>query len=523
MDAAINCNIVLINADKTVPEYDFVGLHRSKDPGVGAFTPYHGMKTVILEDVPAGGELFKYYGDEWFTSREEYFGKLPLSEDYPLAEKMIKTLHRILEQGKVPEAARRDLWELMLHWPWEKTRTLNAIPSAYESLDIVAKQGIRAAYQPQATRTLEELERAGRCTDNIRPMPSTIRQAGRGAFATRFLPKGKIVAGTPFLFFASGDFFKMYAGDWLTKDFDEFDPETLKSYQLVYNYCWHHEKNVSSVYLCPYGSGVNYINHNQTRANVRLQWAEDGQMNHNASMLERSPAAMYYNAAPKLWMDIVATCDIQQGEELLMDYGDAWEKAWLEHVDRWKTETDYPAGYVSAYGWNSKHPHAMLRTEEEQEIDPYPEHFQLVCLAEINEKAKIRDSLTSEVAEKMWAPDVDGLTCQIVEREEQDDGVYWYRVRYLVPEDPAALSIDTSEETWMESDWIVREAMRFLDAPYSNDLFLDEAFRHPVGFPDDIFPDAWKGVFLPPLPDHKNLKVIWKRNKAELNQWLNYW
>jgi hypothetical protein len=59
MDAVINCHLALTNVDKNYPRYDFVGLHRSRDPGVGAFTPYHGCETYATERVPIGGEIFK--------------------------------------------------------------------------------------------------------------------------------------------------------------------------------------------------------------------------------------------------------------------------------------------------------------------------------------------------------------------------------------------------------------------------------------------------------------------------------
>ena len=63
LDAAINCNLALINVDKETPIYDS-SFHRSKDPGAGAITPYHNCSTTVIEYIPAGGELFKNYGDE---------------------------------------------------------------------------------------------------------------------------------------------------------------------------------------------------------------------------------------------------------------------------------------------------------------------------------------------------------------------------------------------------------------------------------------------------------------------------
>jgi len=500
IDAAINCHLALKNVEKMTPEFSFEGLHRSQDPGVGAFTPYHGCKTYVLRDIPAGGELFKDYGDNWFLGRTHTFGLLPLTEDFEIAERMMRRLHQLLEKRNVPEATRRDFWQLMNRLTWKKSRTMNAIPLAYENLELVAKEGIGAAYQPLAMRTLEDLEANGRCIDNIRPKPSTIRQAGRGAFATRFLPQNKIITGSPVMFIPSSDFFKMYDGDWFGKE--NIDTDNLVGHQILMNYCWHH--NESSIYLCPYGSGLNFINHNKTMANVRLQWAKNGEMNHDASLLLLSPSLMINSAAPKLHMDVVATRDIEPGEELFLDYGDAWEKAWLEHVERWETEADYSPEYVSPREWNKQNPHAMLRTEDEQEKDPYPENFDLYCLEEITHPAA-NDYLTSEVAESLWEPSTQGYPCSVIERELQESREYWYRVRYVDEDvhDPGF----SDRQVWMESDWIVREAMRFEDAPYSTDLFLDKAFRHPIGIPDDIFPEAWRGKFLPPLPNRRRSSV----------------
>mmetsp|Transcript_23323 Transcript_23323/g.47604 ORF Transcript_23323/g.47604 Transcript_23323/m.47604 type:complete len:353 (-) Transcript_23323:999-2057(-) len=41
---------------------------------------------------------------------------------------------------------------------------------------------------------------------------------------------------------------------------------------------------------------------------------------------------------------------------------------------------------------------------------------------------------------------------------------------------------------------IPRRAFLFEDLSYTQDLFLPNAFRHPIGIPDDIFPEAWKNV-----------------------------
>jgi SET domain-containing protein len=41
---------------------------------------------------------------------------------------------------------------------------------------------------------------------------------------------------------------------------------------------------------------------------------------------------------PQLAWDFVALRDIDQGEELLLDYGDEWVVSWEKHVDAWQTK-----------------------------------------------------------------------------------------------------------------------------------------------------------------------------------------
>ena len=58
LDAAINCHLALLNVDKGYPVHSTLGLHRSRDPGAGAFSPYHNCTTIATASIPAGGELY---------------------------------------------------------------------------------------------------------------------------------------------------------------------------------------------------------------------------------------------------------------------------------------------------------------------------------------------------------------------------------------------------------------------------------------------------------------------------------
>jgi hypothetical protein len=49
-----NCFFPLINVEDTKTLIDTAGLHRSRDVGSGAFTPYHNRQGHALVDIPAG-------------------------------------------------------------------------------------------------------------------------------------------------------------------------------------------------------------------------------------------------------------------------------------------------------------------------------------------------------------------------------------------------------------------------------------------------------------------------------------
>lgn len=499
MDAAINCNLALLNVYKGTPKYETTGLHRSKDPGAGAFTPYHQCETIASADIPAGGELFKFYGDWWFESRPDVFGLIPLSEDYHIAEELVEAYHSLITDIQTKAHGgngdmSQELWDLVTNHAFP-SRTLNALPQTPDEIETVVQNGIRALYQLQATRSMEELNERGRCVDQLVIRSSTVSQAGRGAFARRFLPKGSVVASTPLLFLPNDDLMLMYEGSWQEKD-PRPNKEKVEHHQIFYNYCWHHPE--SSLFLCPYGVGVSYINHgkNGTAANARLQWAKDGEMRHQDEVLRSSPRDMLGIASPRLYMDIVATRDIQPGEEIFFDYGEPWQAAWDQHVANFESVKDqYSPDFQSARDWNTQNHDAVLRTEEEQEVDPYPSHFELKCIVKEG---------PPDLIEAIWNQEnVPAKPCRIMGRSEAENGRMFYKVLY---KDIRTSQDESSEQTirsinrlqWDDKTpkWLHREALRFMDRAYTTDMWLPHAFRHPIGFPDDIFPDAWRGTFL---------------------------
>jgi len=151
-------------------------------------------------------------------------------------------------------------------------RLQRAMPKRDE-LEAVHRNGIRSIYQEQARRSLAFLQEHGRCLDLLELRKSTIPQSGRDAFATRNIATGDIITGSPLLLVPNRKFFEMYEGDWEKKE-DEPNYKILQGLQVMINYCWSHKE--TSIFLCPYGTGIHNINHTPAaKTNARVRWANN--------------------------------------------------------------------------------------------------------------------------------------------------------------------------------------------------------------------------------------------------------
>lgn len=63
--ATANSFLPLVNVEEGWPSQDSAGLHRSKDPGVGAFTEYYGRASTATKDIEKGEEFYVDYGSNW--------------------------------------------------------------------------------------------------------------------------------------------------------------------------------------------------------------------------------------------------------------------------------------------------------------------------------------------------------------------------------------------------------------------------------------------------------------------------
>lgn len=123
---------------------------------------------------------------------------VPLENDFARADALVSRFHYMTTKGRIksPDLA-KDVWSLVETVTSSRDRLLAALPKDVSEVEKVAATGSAKYSTPNRVRSNDWLEENGRCLDNIRPGDSTIPQAGKGAFATRNIKKGEVIAPMP--------------------------------------------------------------------------------------------------------------------------------------------------------------------------------------------------------------------------------------------------------------------------------------------------------------------------------------
>jgi hypothetical protein len=479
-----NSFLPLVNVEEGTPRMGSAGLHRASSAGAGASTAYHDRRSTAKREIQAGEELYVDYGGHWFRGRS-FLGPIPLYDDLKKATRLYKKYKGIEQSVTVthPNATTvmQQVWKTFVaHSEWTMSRVLGSfhhdkMEDEFEELD-AAGGNVMELRRQQSARSLEWLRAHGTCGDHLEAAPSTVQEAGRGAVATRDLPEGTIVAQLPLIHITQRHRLDMYplqetaSGSW------EPDKSSAPSTrQLLLNYCYGH--GASTILLCPYGPMVNFVNHNRSLANVRLVWGDPVRGNHMPRLLEQPLEELDADATAKLAFEMIATRPIAKGDELFLDYGHAWEQAWQEHVRQWEPVPG-AKDYLSATAYNRTQ--AILRTVFAQEEDPYPENMELLCVEQVfSKKAWDKAYKAGDLYDNLHLSE--GYRhCDILRSEVSASGEILYTVA------------DHDDDELHEG--LPRLAFHFVDRPYTTDMFLDNAFRHDIRIPDEIFPQVWKNL-----------------------------
>ncbi|KAL7533531.1 hypothetical protein ACHAXR_008233, partial [Thalassiosira sp. AJA248-18] len=543
--AAPNCHFRLLNVEEHKATYDTAGLDRYTSPGAGASTPWFNRTSTAAQDIEAGSELFVDYGPNWFLTRDGVFQLVPISESFEKAQAFLKEYGKLLvgsdnpddlieDKMSLDDEAQRDLWDVIKTFPYP-TRERQALPDDHKDAIRAIHGDIQAIEKENSIRSTEYLKENGKCVDNIVPGKSSIPHAGRGAFATRFIPKGGLVAPAPLVHITHKSAVNMHNETIGHRGNIVRDENAIVKKQIIVNYMFGHPN--SSLLLFPYSSNVPYINHHSTEYNTELRWATDFSFFHHEDWLNKTVEDLEEQWTSGLMLEFIALRDIQPGEEVLINYGDEWQQAWEEHVKKWEqipVERDYnnltlwtdtanrSAGYVRAEVYN-KDTETPIRTTEEQITDPYSHSVQIQCQVNVNhDSAYLFEPETIPSFTREWnqerddSEDVDEKhinNCKISERYEDDEDSedeenedddeanehnYLYTVELEVHKQFDGF--DPIIERHEITD-VPRDAISFVNMHYTSDVFLKQSFRHEMKLPDKIFPKAWMNLI--PEEDRK--------------------
>lgn len=494
-------------------------------------------------------------GESWFTSRP-HFGPIPVSiDEFDQAQHLIEQYKAL--QSRIGKDVAQQVWQVFINEThFDESRVLGSFDKRNEKeLEILTATSsssysnnskttkriattstitLEELRKQQSQRPLDWLQQHGTCGDHITVRQSTIPQAGRGAFATRHLPMHTVVAQLPMIHIPDRTVLSMYhfanhahskmppSSDDDAED-DEDDDEMgtvlkptasagMMGYQLLLNYCYGHKD--STLVVCPYGPLTNYVNHNQTRANVQLTWGRPETGNHMPALLNQSVTTLQNDKTAKLAMELIAIRDIQPGEELFLDYGNEWDEAWQDHIQNWQP----PEGshrYISAADMNSDDTKQLPTIFEQLNDDSttllFPPNLIVKCddtFPSMNDDNDTNNS-KEEWVQAYYNGTIENFLefheahyneCVILRRERRPmktagtnhDDVFLYTVhlyREIEREDD-----DNDDDPYQHSILynIPRFAIRFFDAPYTDDTFLMNAFRHDIRIPDHLFPTSWK-------------------------------
>lgn len=317
-------------------------------------------------------------------------------------------------------------------------------------------------------RSVRWLSENGMCIDHLRPGISPGK--GRGAFATRALSKGAMIAPLPLATITRSSL------DLTT------DPFIRNKYQLFLNYCFGDEH--SSLLLFPYAPTVNYLNHD-AQPNAKVEWTSFTDPMWFSMNVEQ---VIQQKKTGSLVLQLVALRDIASGEEVTIDYGQAWHNAWEQHVSSYQVPNEDHA-YPNEF--NDSNP--TLRTTKELNARPYPPNLETACYFDSSVHHQRTSNGVTRVAWQQAPPMMDPrflFRCSVLERR---DDIYTIEIHNYETVSGKRVNILKDGER-MIVDHVPRSYITFQDHLWASDQHLSNAFRHEIGLPDGVFPAAWKDL-----------------------------
>jgi len=408
--------------------------------------------------------------------------------DFPRADRVLRKYLEVLETMEEDSAQTlsNDLYEMvkgvLSTFP---TRTRMALPEDASQIPSLLENGGTAMRDyERSRRSVKELQEQGSCIDHLIVKPSTIPEAGRGAFAKRSLKKGSVVAPVPLIHLPDRAVLDMYergVTDPETGEATHASDEPVHA-QLLLNYCYGHSQ--STLLLCPYGVVSAVVNHHASKANVQIVWSE--KITSKPEWLKLPLEEWAYNYQAGLGFDYVALRDIEEGEEIFVNYSSEWQNAWDDHVAHWEPIER----------------RVDLLNEDIDSIIPTESEWQWT-MGDPNEKSEAVNLWCYDIYREMRGlPELspeepNAWPCKVLRRESSSgDPLYTAEIvqRLQNENDEDEQCVEIFDEILFA---VPRDAFVF-GGVYEHDDTREYAhpwtFRHDLRIPDEIMPAEWKNI-----------------------------
>jgi hypothetical protein len=461
------------------------------------------------------------YGEQWILHRT-VFNDVPLSENFQDANRIAASLWSLLNVDGAPlhEAFIPGLIRTIQKHFLIKHRTkmaFNTIGDLDGLKKVIARNGTARA--TTVARSHEWLETNGYCMDHIYVNRSTIYQAGNGAFTRRNLNAGSVIHTSPLI-----------AGHrtLMEMSYNGHLPPAINSKQLLLNYHFGHPD--SSILFLPI-SHLIAINHDGTAPNARVEFSTRERK--SRYLLHRPLEDIYSEKYSAMVIDVVALRDIAQDEEIMIDYGPSWQRAWEDHIQNWTSPCTGMTAQSSS-SWfgksggggggtglsncvNSSYQvvHEMNQDIHNPKYHKWSNVHMTECTANITvpwENGKFVYLVPRIPASLKLDPTVQiefmGMTfhderfdysrqhevCEIITSHRQKDTVdvlYFYLPEH-VPEKYEHPKLPDARVVVKFDGLDAKVDVKHRHKPLTWDWHDPQAFRHEIHIPDASFPELWK-------------------------------
>mmetsp|Transcript_41941 Transcript_41941/g.98303 ORF Transcript_41941/g.98303 Transcript_41941/m.98303 type:complete len:749 (-) Transcript_41941:79-2325(-) len=496
LGALANGNLSQENVQNVSEPY----FHRSTDARVGAITEYQNARFYATKTISSGDELFVEYGYSWFASRNYDVSSPESNEkiDMIIASLFAATLS-VKESYKYVKMA--------LYLIESITRDNNLAKAlqkiaTFKDFELFFLTGTPVLIKNDSRRPLDWLEKHGRCIDHIYLKQSELSSAGRGAFLRRKMKKGDVLITSPLLALEKKDLEVFFDKKNTTVPLTDFE-----SRQLILNYVFGHPQ--SSIVFYPLNLAT-FINHASERGeegkkpNAEIRWAVDDE--DTQQLLEKLPEFVKEKKAPNPFLEFVATRDIETDEEVLIDYGKAWEDAWNIHSTSWPWNIIIKEGNLSASVHNmNKH-----KFESSHSWSKY--HMTICDAKRLNVEQPNNDISINEIdiIDEEMMKEVENMNtllnvpCKILKGKKGKNtfdiifpGSKDFAIKHSSDKEKASCKsinscYDNGSWNFFEAKGLDAEFLRFTTRSGRLDHQRDGVFRHEIRMPDNMFPDSWK-------------------------------